>query len=270
MALADELDPLGSLHDWVAFDLRRYRLAHGMSQADVGRILNVRRSAVHNYESGLRPLDIEHARKLDSAWDTCGHFERLVTHANQQHDSGWFEQFLRYERRAKIIRAYEALVVTGLLQTPDYARALLIAGGVLDVDAALNRRMERQLLLERRDPPVRLSVLLDESILSRPVGGKAVMREQLAHLLKAGERPNVSVRVVPTDTGEHLGLDGSFQVIETATDTIAYLEAQGGGRLDRGEKDVERMMVNYDHIGDYALPVSQSRSLIGTAMEAMT
>ncbi|GLY86516.1 helix-turn-helix domain-containing protein [Actinoallomurus iriomotensis] len=269
MALADELDPLGSLHDWVAFDLRRYRLAHGMSQADVGRILNVRRSAVHNYESGLRPLDIEHARKLDSAWDTCGHFERLVTHANQQHDSGWFQQFLRYERRAKIIRAYEALVIPGLLQTPDYARAFLIAGGVPDVDAAVKMRIERQQVLDR-DPPPRLSVLLDEGILSRPVGGKAVMRAQLAYLLEAGERPNVSIRVVPIDVGEHLGLDGSFEVIETENDTVAYLEAQGGGRLDRGTKGVERMMVNYDRIGDQALPVNLSRRLMETAMEAMT
>jgi len=269
MALADELEPLRSLHDWVAFDLRRYRLEHGMSQADVGSILNVRRSAVHNYESGLRPLDIDHARKLDRAWKAGGHFERLVTHANKHHDSGWFDQFLRYERRAKSIRDYEALVIPGLLQTPDYARALLIAGGVPDVEAAVNKRMERQRVLDR-DPASRLSVLLDEGVLSRPVGGKAVMREQLAHLLKMSERPNVSVRVVPLDTGEHLGLDGSFQIIETATDTVAYLEAQGGGRLDRGERDVERMIANYDRIGDQALPVSQSRRLIETAMEAMT
>jgi transcriptional regulator with XRE-family HTH domain len=269
MALADELEPLRSLHDWVAFDLRRYRLEHGMSQADVGSILNVRRSAVHNYESGLRPLDIDHARKLDRAWKAGGHFERLVTHANKHHDSGWFDQFLRYERRAKSIRAYEALVVPGLLQTPAYARAFFIAGGVPDVEAAVNKRMERKQVLDR-DPAPRLSFLLDEGVLYRPVGGKAVMREQLAYLLEVGERPNVSIRVVPTDVGEHLGLDGSFEVIETESDRVAYLEAQGGGRLDRGAKDVERMMVNYDRIGDQALPVNQSRRLIETAMEAMT
>jgi hypothetical protein len=96
------------------------------------------------------------------------------------------------------------------------------------------------------------------------------MRAQLAHLLEVSALPNVSLRVVPADAGEHIGLDGPFQIIETATDTIAYLEAQGGGRLVRAEKEVARMTVNYESLGAQALPESLSRRLVGTVMEGFT
>lgn len=270
MARADELDPLGSIQDWIAFDLRRFRHERGLSQQAVARILDVQRSAVHNYESAFRPLDIDHARKLDREWSTGGHFERLATHAARRHDSDWFQQFARYEQRARRIRAYEALIVPGLLQTPDYARAFLRAGGfVEDVESAVSRRMTRQTILDRDKPP-RLQVLLEEDLLHRPMGGAEVMRAQLAHLLDVGRRPDVSIRVVPTATGGHVGLDGAFQIIETPSDAVAYLEAQREGRLLRGVADVERMAVAYDRIGDQAHPVGWSRRLITTVMEAMT
>ena len=266
MARADELDPLGSLTDWVAYDLRRYRTDQGLSQAAVGRRLDLNRQAVHNYESGIRMLDIEHARKLDRLWRTAGHFERLVTHAGRRHDSDWFRQFARHEQRARAIRTYEALVVPGLLQTEHYARALLTAGGGTDVEALVTTRMGRKAVFDR-DPPPYLWVLLDETLLSRPVGGPAVMRAQLAYLLEMSALPNVSLRVVPVDVGWHVGLDGPFEIIETASDTIAYLEAQGGGRLVRGDKEVTRMALNYESLGAQALPETLSRRLVGSAME---
>lgn len=266
MARADELDPLGSLADWLAFDPRRYRTDRGLSQAAVGRRLDVNRQAVHDYESGIRMLDIEHARKLDRLWHAAGHFERLVTHAGRRHDSDWFRQFTRHEQRAHAIRTYEALVVPGLLQTEEYARALLTAGGGADVEGMVATRMGRKGVIDR-DPSPNLWALLDETLLSRPIGGRAVMRAQLAHLLEMSIRPNVSLRVVPLDVGWHVGLDGPFQIIETAADTIAYLEAQGGGRLVRGEKEVARMTLNYENLGAQALPERLSRRLIGSVME---
>jgi hypothetical protein len=214
-------------------------------------------------------LDVEQARKLDRLWSTGGHFERLVTHAGRRHDSDWFRQFTRHEQRARAIRIYEALVIPGLLQTEEYARALLIAGGSDDVEGRLATRMDRKKVFDR-DPAPRLWVLVDETLLSRPIGGHAVMRAQLAHLLEVSALPNVSLRVVPADAGEHIGLDGPFKVIETATDTIAYLEAQGGGRLVRAEKEVARMTVNYESLGAQALPESLSRRLVGTVMEGFT
>lgn len=137
------------------------------------------------------------------------------------------------------------------------------------MDGRLATRMDRKKVFDR-DPAPRLWVLVDETLLSRPIGGHAVMRAQLAHLLEVSALPNVSLRVVPADAGEHIGLDGPFQIIETATDTIAYLEAQGGGRLVRAEKEVARMTVNYESLGAQALPESLSRRLVGTVMEGFT
>jgi hypothetical protein len=241
-----------------------------MSQSQVGDLLAVKKAAVHNYETAIRSLDIGHARKLDHAWSTGGHFERLATHASRQHDSNWFQQLTRYERRSTNIRDYETIIVPGLVQTPAYALALIEASGIVDdVETAVHRRMERQTVLERPNPP-RLQVLLEEELLCRPVGGPSVAREQLAHLLEMASRPNISIRVVPTEAGGHIGLDGPFKIIETATDTVAYLEAQRAGRLVRAETEVTGMTVAWERIGDQALPVPSSRRLISTVMEAMT
>ena len=268
MTRADELDPLESLWAWLAVELRGRREEHGQSQTQIGKHLGYGRAAVHNYESGIRNLDIDDAKKLDAWWSTGGIFERLVTHASREHDSGWFEQFVRYEQRARVLRIYETLVIPGLLQTPEYARAFLTAGGVEDLEGNVTRRMERQTVLDR-EPPPRLWVLLEESLLSRPMGSHATMRAQLGHLLNAAARPNISIRIVPTGAGGHVGLDGAFQIIETASDTVAYLEAQSGGRLDRSSKRVDRMRVTYDRIGAQALPERLSAELITRAMENM-
>jgi hypothetical protein len=105
------------------------------------------------------------------------------------HDPDWFRQHVDIEDRASVIKSWENAWVPGLLQTEDYARATLQAGGVRDLEEVLAARMRRQEIFNRDDPPVMWS-LLWEPVLEIPVGGKAVMRAQLAHLLEMSEGPS--------------------------------------------------------------------------------
>jgi hypothetical protein len=159
--------------------------------------------------------------------------------------------------------------VPGLFQTEDYARTMLTAARVVkDVEAVVRRRMERQQLLTREDPPL-LWVLLDEGVLDRPVGGSAVMRAQLERMLEVGSLPNVSIRVIPRAAGFHVGLEGSFVLATIPNGEVAYMEAWGGGRLEEDRAAIRRYGTLYDRIGAEALPESSSRTLIRQILEKM-
>ncbi|MFI0357479.1 Scr1 family TA system antitoxin-like transcriptional regulator [Actinomadura sp. 9N407] len=266
MAPHPGVNPDDSLWSWLAFDLRRYRECRGMTQLDVAKIINVTKQQVHNLESGIRKPNKSQTQLLDLAWDTGGHFTRLRKFAEAGHDPHWFRTFVQYEARAKIIKTYTLSVVHGLLQTPDYARALLVAGGLQNVDVAVEARMARQEVLAQAPD---IWALINEAVLDQPVGGPAVMRAQLAHLLEFSRRPNAWVRVVPRRVGAHMGLDGSFTVISTRSETVTYLEAFGGGRLAQETAEVEEFALRFDRIGADAMSRADSRTLIEKAMEAM-
>jgi transcriptional regulator with XRE-family HTH domain len=250
----------------MAFDLRRYRELRGLTQTQVGKIIRVTKQQVHNLESGIRKPNKGQTEALDEAWDTGGHFTRLRKFAEAGHDPNWFRTFTRYEAKARVIKSYTLAVVHGLLQTPDYARALLDAGGVDDVDAALEARMARQEVLTH-EPEI--WALINEAVLDQPVGGAAVMRNQLAHLLEFSQRPTALVRVVPRRAGAHMGLDGSFTVISTASERVTYLEAFGGGRLAQETAEVEEFALRFERIGTDALSRADSRVLIEQIMKEM-
>jgi hypothetical protein len=125
----------------------------------------------------------------------------------------WFTAYVSLETGAKTLRTYEPHYVTGLLQTPAYARALLRAGFPNDSGEDLQRRVDlrlrRQSLLERPDPPT-LWVVMEEAVLHRAVGGAEVMREQIERLLQASELDHVSVDIVPFSAGAHVGACAPF------------------------------------------------------------
>ncbi|MCO6003658.1 helix-turn-helix transcriptional regulator [Actinoallomurus purpureus] len=263
------INPYDSLWDWMAFDLRLYRTRRSMTLPELGEILGVRKQTINGYESGISKINDGQAAQLDEIWDTGGHFHRLHHFARSGHDPDWFKAYTQLEVRAAMIKLYEALLVPGLFQTPEYARAVLIAGGTRGLDDMVNQRIARQKVLTRVDPPV-LSVLLDEGVIDRPVGGRDVMRAQLARLLELSESPNVMLRVVPRTAGAHVGLDGSFKIITADRQDFAFTEANGGGRLVSPGTEVDVFKVWFETIGADALPQGPSRALITQAMERMT
>lgn len=139
----------------------------------------------------------------------------------------WFGTYLGLEQAATKIRTYEAHLVPGLLQTPDYARAVVTLGyedG--DTDRRVAFRQRRQEILHRADPPV-IWAIIDEAALLRPVGGPRVHREQMEHLLDLTRLPNVTIQVVPFSAGAHAAAGSSFTILrfaEAELPDIVYLE----------------------------------------------
>jgi hypothetical protein len=267
----ETLDPNRSLWEWMAVDLRFYRLKHGETLARVGQIIGCTRSTVSNLEAA-RPgfkLSDKQAERLDEHWDLNGHFALLLRYARAGHDPDWFRTATEYERRARILRLYEALVIPGLLQIPEYATAFLRAGRVRDIEAKLAARMARQEILTRDDPP-EMQVLLYQAALLCPIGGAEVMKDQLARLLEVSELSHVTLRVVPFAAGAHMGLDGSFQVFGVREGEVAYAEANGGGRLILDVEEVRSYAIRFDRIGAEALSRAASQSLIMEVMETPT
>jgi hypothetical protein len=153
-------------------------------------------------------------------------------------------QLIEFEAAASISRNFQPLVVPGLLQTEEYARAMLRQsfGDIPDkrVDAQVEVRMRRQELLDRDDPPL-LFFILDEAPTRRLVGGSDVMRRQLRRMTELAARPHVTIEVVPFNVGAHPGLQGPFVIEEfpdPADDDVLYLESPQGEVLSRDDPDL--------------------------------
>ncbi|MCQ0017099.1 DUF5753 domain-containing protein [Actinomadura madurae] len=183
--------------------------------------------------------------------------------------------YAELEDAANRIRTWQTEVIPGLLQTPDYARAL-ITGEFPDdqekVDRRLQARMARRARFARTDAP-ELDVLLAEEILRRPVGGTTVMRGQLSALLEAATQPSMTVRVVPMTREYRPGLgEGSVVVFEFSAplelDT-AHVETMGGSMYIEDIAQVRRCGSMLDRIADAALPQEDSVALIAAIREEL-
>jgi transcriptional regulator with XRE-family HTH domain len=269
MPPVESLNPDHSFKHWIASDLRFFREREGLSLSQMGQIMKCNRHTVSNIEHARDTWNMneDQADRLDAFLRLNGHFARLVRYARTAHDPDWFAEYAKHETKALAIRTYRLSLMPGLFQTPEYTRALLTASRLVDdIEAAVANRMKRQEVLERPDPPL-VWVLLDESVLYRPIGGTDVMREQLARLRDAVKLPHVVIRVVPQSTGFYLGLDGSFNTLTMASGAMSYVEAPGGGRLIQGSTEVREFGVRWDRIGASALPWDSSLDLIVQAME---
>jgi hypothetical protein len=187
-----------------------------------------------------------------------------------------FGQYLQVEEAAAILRSWEPLVVNGLLQTEDYARALITGTGAGDsqerVDQLVAARMERQAILDRDDPP-RLCVIMDVNVLRCEIGGPAVMRGQLEYLVEAARRPDIALHVIPEGAGAHPGLLGSMMVAGFADHDrpdVAYLETPLAGWLVEDARDVARVVLFYDTLRGEALPQKASAVLLARVVKEWT
>jgi DNA-binding XRE family transcriptional regulator len=263
----DPLNPKISLWHFLAYQLRCEREKQGLSLTQWGKLINAARSTVSNIEAGRRKIDEDQAIILDKRYGTGRLFEILLWYARTAHDPDWFRQYTQYEAEATVIKIYHGQTIPGALQTEDYARALLMAGGTKDIEAAMEGRMSRQdAILNRPEPPL-LWVLLDQGVLDCPVGGPQIMKAQLLRVLEVGELPHVIVRVIPRSAGAHLGFDGGFRIISLESRDVAYVGAQGGGRLVEAPAEVREYGVKFDRIGAKALSEDASRILIEQLME---
>ena len=261
------LDPASSLWHWIAIALRFWRLREGLSGSQMGLIMTCNRHTVSNMEAGRYKITDAQAKAVDERFNLNGHFQRLLKYAREGHDPDWFREHLEYEAKARQLRIWELSLIPGLFQTEEYARAQFTLAGEKDIEGAVSARMARQGILTKDAPPF-VWVVLDQAVISRPMGGPEVMREQLAKLLELSALHHVSVRVVPWSAGGHLGQEGAFKVMTVGATDVVYTEASMGGRLAQGTSEVESFAILYDQISVKALPEDLSRSLIQEVMEA--
>ena len=223
--------------------LRRLREAKGITREDAGYTIRASESKISRMELGRVSFKERDVTDLLSLYGVEDETERsallsLVREANQAgwwHSfsdamPNWFQTYVGLEEASALIRLYEVQFVPGLLQTEDYMRSLMTLNRPnLDrgeVDRRINVRMHRQKLIEDAEGP-RLWAIVDEAALRRPVGGPAVMRAQIQHLIEAADMPNVILQVMPFRFGGHAAESGAFTILrfpEQDLPDVVYLE----------------------------------------------
>lgn len=174
--------------------------------------------------------------------------------------------YIEFEQEARSVWNYQSLYVPGLLQTEEYARAV-IPGGMpsltrAEVDRRVQARIERQAVLQG-DDPLRLWAICDEAALHRAVGGPMVMRDQLLHLINAMEPPHVTFQVVDFAAGAHPGMHGSFVVMNFADDPqVVYIDSMAGDRFLEEDAELRRYTGFYEHLRALALNPDATRRLL--------
>jgi transcriptional regulator with XRE-family HTH domain len=247
-----------------AAELVAVRTGAGLSQAELAEQISYSASAIAMIEQRRRTPQPDIARRLDDALHTFGTFARLQQHAGSSPLPSWFRPFAEIEATATQLRSWEPMVVPGLLQTEEYARALLGAQPNTTEDELEERvvgRMARQTILQRPEPPV-VWVLMDEAVLYRPVGGSKVIRNQLLHLEQMSHRPNITIGVIPLGTGAHAGLLGAFAIAESETARIGFMETPQEGFVVEDGKGVAWLAHTFDSLHAEALPRAASRDVL--------
>jgi transcriptional regulator with XRE-family HTH domain len=216
-------------------ELRLAREERGMSLRDVGAETNYSFQQIANVEAARRTPSAALARGVDRVMGTGDRFWRIVQRVWVDPSPIWFTDAAQEEEQAREIRIYEARVVPALLQVEEYTRARLQWAQPRtppgEVDAVVADLAGRRAVLAREKPPF-LWVILDESVLRRPIGGPDVMARQLEHLAHAAELPDVLIQVVPLDTPGHAGLDGSFTIwAYPDRPSVAYAEDWHSARV---------------------------------------
>jgi transcriptional regulator with XRE-family HTH domain len=247
--------------------LRRLREARGITRDAAGYHIRASESKISRMELGRVSFKVRDVEDLLSLYQVDDESERapLLAMANAANLPGWwhsygdvladwFQPYLGLEEAASVVRTYEVQFVPGLLQTADYARAVVARGnmGAPDdqIESRVRVRMARQQLLARANPP-QLWAVLDEAALRRPLGGAEVMRAQLQALIDISKLDNVTVQVMPFRSGGHAAEGGAFTILrfpQPDLSDVVYLEhVTSAIYLDR-RSDVDTYLETMDRL----------------------
>lgn len=270
-------------------ELRRLRKAAGLSLEDAAAALACSTTRVSRIETGkgpavAKPKDVERLCELYKVSDER-HVQMLLDMLSNSQKLGWWETYtdvlpsglevyVGLESDARSERAWEPLLVHGLLQTADYARAVFQAepsNRPHDIDALVQVRSERQKLLTREESPLELWTIMDEAVIRRSLGGPEVMRAQLRYLAELSTMPNVTAQVIPFRKGGHPGLGGAFSLLEFEDDgdSVVYCDSPAGNLYIEKRPEVRRFAAKFDLLRALALAPDESTALLESAAEEM-
>jgi transcriptional regulator with XRE-family HTH domain len=247
-------------------EMRRARLAAGMTLAEFGRVIGYHKSQVSRVERGVRAPTEKFAQMCDTAFpDRGGWFHRFYRDSRQWSAMPpWFRNWIEHEQRAANLRIWQPSSLSGLVQTEAYALAQLRTfPGVTaeQVSERLSARMARQTILAREEPaPPMVWFLVDEAALRRLTGSALIMAAQLERLLIVAALPNVTVQVVPNVA--HAELTGGFAIAEAVKGSAAYIETALTGQVFEDVKVVLELSARFDALRTEALRGTESLRLI--------
>jgi hypothetical protein len=268
--------------------LRRMRESAGISRADAGWQIRASESKVSRMELGrvgFKERDVSDLLELYGLEDGEER-ARLMELARAANNPGWwsrygdvmptwFNNYVGLEVAATLIRTYEVMFVPGLLQTEEYARAVVQLGKSYlpaeEIEQRVQLRVTRQQILTRSHP-ARLWVVIDESVLRRPVGGDDILRKQIEHLMMWAQEPNVTLQIMPFSSVGYPGAGGAFSILrfpDGDLPDIVYIEhAASALYLDKLE-EVDEYVAIMEGLTIAAAPVSQTESLLKEALARM-
>jgi transcriptional regulator with XRE-family HTH domain len=268
--------------------LRQLRETLGVTQQQAADVIRGSAAKISRLESGRSPLKQRDAADLLTCYGVHDDTQRsaflaLVDKAGARgwwHEftdlvPHWFQTYVGLEAAAFLIRGYEVQFIPGLLQTEDYARAVIALGHPLadrqEMDRRAGLRIARQKLLTGPCPPV-LWVVIDEAALRRPLGGRAVMREQLRHLRQAATLPNVTVQIIPFERGGHAAAGGPFTILrfrELTLPDIVYLEQLTSATYLDKRDDTDHYLTVMNQLCVEALPTGDTQDFLTALIDAM-
>ncbi|MFJ1894627.1 helix-turn-helix transcriptional regulator [Streptomyces sp. NPDC088115] len=267
--------------------LIEYREAAGKTPEDAAQRIGCHRTKINRIEKARLGISLGELRDLLSFYgvESAAQVDGMVSLAQRSREPGWVQRaglarpsymdFIDYEKTADYIRSCQNNLIAGLLQTPDYARAILSAPpSTLDgeaIDDLVTARMKRQEILRSPEPP-RLCVIEGEAALRLQVGGAQVMRRQLDHLAAMTEQPNVDVQIIPDRAGAHAGLAGSFVLFDfpnASFSPVVCVEHRTGTLYMETPEETEEYTLIFDSLRSIALSPGDSLNLITKARQEM-
>ncbi|MFY1614913.1 helix-turn-helix domain-containing protein [Micromonospora sp. WMMD736] len=266
--------------------LRRLRESSGVTREGAGWEIRSSESKISRMELGrvgFKERDVSDLLTLYGVSDE-GEREALLKLARDANSPGWwhrygdvlpswFQSYLGLEAAAALIRSYEVQFVPGLLQTREYARAVVLLGhggaGVAEIDRRVDLRMQRQQLLHRDKPPL-LWAVVDEAALRRPIGGPEVMRGQLTALIEATKSPTVRLQVIPFAAGGHAAAGGAFTILrfgDQELPDIVYIEQLTSALYLDKRDDLDYYAVAMERLCVEAEPPERTPEILGRLLE---
>lgn len=268
-----EATPTAWLHRFLGKQLLRYRNLAGKTQAEMAAVAHVSTKHYCAFELAERMPSRDTIEVLDHALDARGALVAIRDELVEPPNETWFDKLKEMEQQAAEIWQYEVQVMPGLLQTEGYARAVLESAPrqkvTRTVEEDLAVRMRRQELLTRAEAPDFLFVL-DGAVLLRTPGDPRVLADQLQHLLRVAELPNVTLQVIPLERGWHSMLSGPTTLLkfDYGADDVVYVEPNGQGLLSYDPVTVRYITRRLDLLRSEALSGAESIKLIRSRLES--
>lgn len=250
-----------------ANQLRGWRAKRGWSQAELATALRYSNALVSQIEQEHKPPSAEFAARCDEVFDTPATFADMQELVAREAWPSYFAPVIDSETRAAQVHEWEQRVVPGLLQTEDYARAVIKAGQPRisqdDLERKVAARLERQAIFAREAGRPMYWVVVHEGILRHVIGSPEIMRAQLDRLIEAADSPDIIIQLLPYSAHDHPGTDGPILVFDfTDLPSSGYTECNGGGMIVEQPEQVAGLVTSMNLIRAAALSPRESRECI--------